>query len=454
MSKKSTISVDDTVNNTHLLRWIENALQQIYEGDVVSIGEYVVALLTNDSDAIDPKESCKEKLTEFLEQNTNSFVDSLFDVVAKKTYHSTNIPSQKTKAHDNDDDEKNMRRGTDPSSDDEYSSSKRQRRSESSVGRNEDKFERPMPSRDEQDGRFGGSRSFQNGIHQGGYNRGLGAHESWGPPSRGRDSYGRGGGGGNYFGHANNMGFGPVPPQHMMGLGMGMYDSMLGMFGMGMPMSGYQYGNQQPPAPHFNYHQPPVSSFRDEELHPGGPSSFSDMMQQQQPPAQAAGFDPAMLRNDYQQPSLQYQQHQSHMFMADSFPLAPEQERSTVRCTGVPIKVEEIEILSHFQSFGKVICLRKISAPPTSEDKKSYNEFLFQFSASSDAQRCINSPKPVLDNRFIRLHSAPFNMIPVAEVPIYLTEGRDVDVNGVKKVAAMTRASDGGKVHAHTADTA
>ena len=67
--------------NAQLLQWIETALSPIYDGDVISISEYVVALLTTDSDAIDRKESLKEKMSELLDEHTSQFVDDLFHVI-------------------------------------------------------------------------------------------------------------------------------------------------------------------------------------------------------------------------------------------------------------------------------------------------------------------------------------------------------------------------------------
>lgn len=81
MAKRSTLSDKDVEGNAQLLHWIESALGPIYDGDVVSISEYVVALLTTDSDAIDPKESFKEKMSELLDEHTSQFVEDLFQVI-------------------------------------------------------------------------------------------------------------------------------------------------------------------------------------------------------------------------------------------------------------------------------------------------------------------------------------------------------------------------------------
>lgn len=133
------------------------------------------------------------------------------------------------------------------------------------------------------------------------------------------------------------------------------------------------------------------------------------------------GFNPDMLRNDYVGPEQPPQ--------SEHLPPAPEPDRCTVRCTGVPLKLEEREVLGHFQGFGKVICMRKVPPPPTADERKAYNEFLVQFEAPESAHRCVNSPKPVLENRFIRLYAAPFNLVALSEVPRFLAEGRDAPVS-------------------------
>ena len=153
------------------------------------------------------------------------------------------------------------------------------------------------------------------------------------------------------------------------------------------------------------------------------------------------GFNPAMLRNEYVSP---FEQHNQGRSVGDNLPIVPENDRCTVRCTGVPTKIDENEVLAHFKSFGKVLCFKKIAAPPAMEDKKTYNEFLFQFDEHDAAHRCVNSPKPVLDNRFIRLNLVHFNLVQLADIPNYIAEGKEVDVNGVKKVVSEGTAREDG----------
>lgn len=148
-----------------------------------------------------------------------------------------------------------------------------------------------------------------------------------------------------------------------------------------------------------------------------------------------------MLRNEYVNP---FEPHNQGRSVGDNLPIVPENDRCTVRCTGVPTKIDEQEVLAHFRSFGKVLCFRKIAAPPAMEDKKTYNEFLFQFDEHDAAHRCVNSPKPVLDNRFIRLNLVHFNLVQLADVSTYIAEGKEVDVNGVKKVVSEGGAREDG----------
>lgn len=116
--------------------------------------------------------------------------------------------------------------------------------------------------------------------------------------------------------------------------------------------------------------------------------------------------------------------------------LLPESERCTLRCTGIPSYVKEEDLKAHFESFGHVVELQvtdmneKTNATNTpaaienesaaagkDEKKKVYNECLVQFYSAPNAKKCLNSPVPVLSNRFIHLHQSHFNIIPPSDVP-------------------------------------
>lgn len=132
----------------------------------------------------------------------------------------------------------------------------------------------------------------------------------------------------------------------------------------------------------------------------------------------------------------------------------PEHERCTLRCTGIPPHVKESDIRAHFNGFGPIVELQ-VSAMPEhamsksqqvqqqqqeaeEEEKKSaeasssalnsaeetaasrkkvYQECLVQFYSATVAKKCLNSPLPVLNNRFIHVYHSPFNIIPPKDVP-------------------------------------
>lgn len=107
----------------------------------------------------------------------------------------------------------------------------------------------------------------------------------------------------------------------------------------------------------------------------------------------------------------------------------PEFERFTLKCTGIPSHVSETELRKHFKQFGRIVLLQlNVNTSVTTDsadkqggasggEKKVYNECLVQFANCDDAKKCFSSPMAVLNNRFIRLHQADFNVIPPADVP-------------------------------------
>eukprot|EP00981_Chlorochromonas_danica_P001849 scaffold386_cov174-Ochromonas_danica.AAC.23 len=106
----------------------------------------------------------------------------------------------------------------------------------------------------------------------------------------------------------------------------------------------------------------------------------------------------------------------------------PEHERCTLRCTGIPHYVKEEDIRKHFEAFGGIVELQL--SPMTSdtkmgqqeevgesgEKKKTYNECLVQFYSALNAKRCLSSPLPVLNNRFIHVYQSSFNIVPPSDV--------------------------------------
>ena len=107
----------------------------------------------------------------------------------------------------------------------------------------------------------------------------------------------------------------------------------------------------------------------------------------------------------------------------------PENERCTLRCTGIPTTVKEEDIRAHFEAFGHIVKLeiaamedhhtnnnyQKQDDSPE-EKKKTYNECLVQFYSAANAKKCLNSQAPVLNNRFIRIYLSNFNIILPSDV--------------------------------------
>ncbi len=104
----------------------------------------------------------------------------------------------------------------------------------------------------------------------------------------------------------------------------------------------------------------------------------------------------------------------------------PENERCTLRCTGIPAYVKEEDLKNHFKAFGHVVELQisqmvntdsqQLDDDGNGEKKKSYNECLVQFYSAANAKKCFTSPSPVLNNRFIHVHMSKFNIIPPSDV--------------------------------------
>jgi hypothetical protein len=95
------------------------------------------------------------------------------------------------------------------------------------------------------------------------------------------------------------------------------------------------------------------------------------------------------------------------------------EESATLKCTGIPRYVKEAELYSHFVKFGKIVklALKRFGADdPSGMDHKTYNECLVQFEDPSDCRKCLSSPLSVLNNRFIKIFSAPHNIVASAEV--------------------------------------
>ena len=121
----------------------------------------------------------------------------------------------------------------------------------------------------------------------------------------------------------------------------------------------------------------------------------------------------------------------------DSFQRLPEDECCTLKCTGIPPKVNIDELKKHFKTFGRVIEIQIKEAPIDKNDpeKKVYNECLVQFASAVDAKKCLNSPTAVLNNRFIKLNQSNFNIIPLTDIkPLTAQEQYDDEIERDKLI--------------------
>jgi len=80
----------------------------------------------------------------------------------------------------------------------------------------------------------------------------------------------------------------------------------------------------------------------------------------------------------------------------------PLEKRRTVKCTGIPTTVHLGLLAKHFSDFGNVVSIQIKSDPEgTQSDGKQSNMSLVQFDSHKTAMKCVSSPTPVLNNRFI-----------------------------------------------------
>lgn len=127
------------------------------------------------------------------------------------------------------------------------------------------------------------------------------------------------------------------------------------------------------------------------------------------------------------------QSHHSHLRGGTSggfqpkvyYPPLPEHERCTVKVTGIPSYVTEMQLREHFEDFGHIVELQLTEAPPSKRGaeeegeggkKRIYFECLVQFYSAANCKKCISSPRSVLDNRYIQVRQSFFNIIPPGDV--------------------------------------
>eukprot|EP00638_Chattonella_subsalsa_P003087 CAMPEP_0117745302 /NCGR_PEP_ID=MMETSP0947-20121206/7275_1 /TAXON_ID=44440 /ORGANISM="Chattonella subsalsa, Strain CCMP2191" /LENGTH=810 /DNA_ID=CAMNT_0005562419 /DNA_START=29 /DNA_END=2461 /DNA_ORIENTATION=+ len=93
----------------------------------------------------------------------------------------------------------------------------------------------------------------------------------------------------------------------------------------------------------------------------------------------------------------------------------PMEQRRTVKCIGLPSSVHLGMLAKHFSTFGNVV---NIQLKPDPDHKnqagKPYNKSLIQFDSHTCAKKCLSSPIPVLNNRFIKVFWSNVNPDPTA----------------------------------------
>jgi hypothetical protein len=167
---------------------------------------------------------------------------------------------------------------------------------------------------------------------------------------------------------------------------------------------------------------------------PGGYSSTSPRPSHapdSQHPAQSLGHTPSAADREAAIQSAKtyaFPGGGMRLIEAEGFYSPPEdsestQEPTTILCTGVPHFVKEMALFQHFKQFGIVVALRILRFPFTApgpeteahHEKKVYNEAYIQYATAAQAQKCVNSPKSVLDNRFIKVFISNLSIIDPAK---------------------------------------
>lgn len=113
----------------------------------------------------------------------------------------------------------------------------------------------------------------------------------------------------------------------------------------------------------------------------------------------------------------------------------PPPEATTILCTGVPHFVKETALFQHFKQFGIVVALRILRFPFAAagadgeahgDTKRVYNEAYIQYATAAQAQKCVSSPKSVLDNRFIKVFISNLCIVdPAKATAVSAPKGQD-----------------------------
>lgn len=515
----------EEASTDQLLKWLTRELSNICEADPAVLAKYVLALLRHDAkDGEELQLHCIDQLRDFLKEETENFVSSLFSVLGDGSYK---VDVDDIDEEDAIDDENNVdgrnyrqwqrnRDGSDEEADDDRDDSRR--RIGGRRGSTDDFLEHHNESRkksryDDQDGDGGdavvgygvdgnGSTSTINAGYPSKYDRGsngghmdnrrrgggLQASRNYGnaysdqtrrnwDDRRGGSRGGQGisgmeirgignnqmqsriGGhlgmaaGGNMMhgneemmmyggGHMFNMGMGGMLPMtafrmpydHAMQMQMNNNCiqqtgvSTSGNLSMMLPrtmglMAGGVGGNSVLPASIDN--KPPIPE--------GPPPSIATAATGISAPPPPGYRYPHTLVDKTDQSADFGQMTMIGRRLGSGFPTvgssygsAVTEESSTVRCSGIPSYITESDLYSHFVTFGRVLELRISPGSNVNSNNlngvaggKVYGECLVQFVSAMDAKKCVTSPLPVLNNRFIRVSFSRGNIIPPGSLSMY-----------------------------------
>jgi len=95
-----------------LKRWLVNYLTPIFEGDPAKLASYVIALAKKVENDQASRERCTNDLEVFLESQTNSFVDKLFETLTSKSYMQEPSAENVTSQNENDNENRSSTSGT------------------------------------------------------------------------------------------------------------------------------------------------------------------------------------------------------------------------------------------------------------------------------------------------------------------------------------------------------
>lgn len=400
------------LNSAKLLQWLVRELEPICTEEPEVLAQYVETLINDEQEDKDElKKNCINELNEFLNSNTNSFVEKLFHAIEDGSYKE-DYPDQR-----------NTSLNTSHNDSDRGLSPPENRRNESSVFDDDEEEEMVNHRRRMYDESSDGGNKRQKRDN---FNNDS-VDEDRRQTSR-RHDYGDAQYNGK-GGMRNNRSYNNPPGMHMGGR-FGYGDDIGYNMNRG-PMGGFRGGmweNERAGYPNFNQ-----SQRYGQDMWMNSPSNNMMFPPQQQsfgggpPPRPPMPPPPPSIPNAgnwregddrFNYPPHMPPPHRPCAPGAMHHSLSPD-EQFTVKCTGIPHYVKELDLYKHFATFGTVLKLVLIRLGGDGEDgirQKVYNESLVQFEDLADAKKCLGSPQSVLDNRFIKLFASRENLIPPSEI--------------------------------------